>query len=90
MLCALNAYEWEGVCDINYDNLNVIGLGKDQMKRIVSELVLTGDVENITVNGFCSRYKIITKLQCPDFIFNDKLTIGNKEVLMTALDKLES
>ena len=90
MLCALNAYEWEGVCDINYDNLNVIGIGKDQMKRIVSELTLTRDVENITVNGFCSRYKIITKLQCPDFIFDDKLTIGNKEVLMTALDKLES
>ena len=90
MLCALNAYEYEGVCDINYDNLNVIGIGKDQMKRIVSELILIGDVENITVNGFCSRYKILTKMQCPDFIFNDKLTIGNKEVLMIALEKLES
>lgn len=90
MLCVLNAYEYEGVCDINYDNLNVIGIGKDQMKRIVSELMLTGDIENITVNGFCSRYKILTKLQCPNFIFDDKLTIGNKEVLMTALDKLKS
>ena len=90
MLRVLNAYDREGVCNMNYNTLEGVGIGKDQMKRLVGELVLTGDIEDLTVKGFCSRYKIITKVECPDFIFRTDLTVGNKEILLLALTKLDS
>lgn len=90
MLCILNAYERDGIADINFDNLSPSGIGKDSMKNYINQLIESKDIENLSAKGYYPRYKIITKIPCPNFMFDDSLTIGNKVVLMESIDKLKS
>jgi hypothetical protein len=90
VLMALSAYTYDNVCDINIDNIKSTGLGKDSIRKITQKLELEGVIEIQTKNGFYPRFKMNTVLNCPKFLFDEILTLGNKETLVLALDKLDN
>ena len=89
MLCIINAYEKDGVADINFDNLKCVGAGKDRMRRILNQLEVEGSVKNLSRNGFFPRYEVLVKVECPNFLFDETLTFGDKEIMMLALEKIK-
>lgn len=90
MLCVLNAYEKNGIADINFDNLSDIGIGRDSMRKYICQLEDDKAIKNLSVHGHFPRYKIFTKIECPEFLFDKSLSIGNKVVLMESIGSITS
>lgn len=78
---AICAYEHDGVANFSLKNLEFYG--RDcTIRTNIKELVDEGLVENITINGLYSRYKIFNSLDCPKFIFNINFSLSYKTVLL--------
>lgn len=90
LFLALCAYTYDSVCNINFDNIKSSGLGKDSIRKITQHLEEEGYIINTHVSGFFPRYTILKEQECPSFIFDETLTLGNKEVLIKAINTLDS
>jgi hypothetical protein len=54
------------------------------LSRCLKELEGEGRILNITVNGFYPRYRINNPVECPEYIYDERLTIGDKFKLLKA------
>lgn len=86
-MCAFHDGEYS---HFSLDNLATIGISRDGLARIIKEICTTSNVKDITVPGFFKRMQIDNPEPCPDFIFNENLTVGMKELLVDCYDKLKS
>ena len=90
MLCVLNAYEKESIANINFENLAGVNLSREKMRKYINMLVEEGHVINLSKNGFFPKYQILTKVECPNFLFDKTLQFNNKLTLMYAMKALKS
>lgn len=79
---ALCAYEEDGIADFSIKEMSRCGISDRKIGSILGEMVNNGLIENKTKSGYYSRYKIKYTDKCPDYIYNDKLTVGNKYFLL--------
>lgn len=78
---AILAYEEDGEANFSVQDLTKIGLGDTSIRNSLKEMCNQGIIENKTVNGYYSRYKLNYTGVCPKFIY-DKLTNGQKDFLI--------
>lgn len=81
ILRAISSFCGEGdIANFTYSNMNAI-CKNDAFKEYIKPLIEDKLIENLTTPGYCSRFKVNTKLECPDFLFK-KLTIQTKEYML--------
>lgn len=85
---AVNAFYDGEYANFSTKNLTGCGIGEQKIQYHLKELCKEGELENCTVNGFYSRYKIISPTSCPNFIFDDNITSGQKLFLVRCMDNL--
>lgn len=85
---AVNAFYDRKYANFSTKNLAACGIGEKKIQYYLKELCKDKELENNTVNGFYSRYKVVNLDNCPDFIFDDNLTTGQKLFLITCMEKL--
>lgn len=78
---AILAYEENGEANFSVTDLVKIGLGNTSIRNTLKEMCNRGLIENRTVNGYYSRYKLNYTGTCPKFIYDD-LTNGQKDFLI--------
>lgn len=85
---AVNAFYDGEYANFSTKNLAECGIGEQKIQYHLKELCKEGELENHTVNGFYSRYKVISPEACPNFIFDDTLTPGQKLFLIKCMNNL--
>lgn len=85
-LCAF--IEEDGLSHCSLQNFKALHLGDKKMKKTINILKKDGRIIDHTVNGFYRRYEIINPEDCPDFIFNERLTVTNKLFILYCLNNL--
>lgn len=81
MLMILSAYSVNGIANFNIKDLEVY-CSHNVVTRILTELEELGEIECLSKNGYLPRYKINSVLECPNYLFNTKLTLGDKTTLL--------
>lgn len=90
VLRVLNSYEKDGIADITRKELIRCTFSKNVFPRILKSLEASKDIENITQQGLCLRYKILTKLECPKFLLMEDFSVTMKKYLLLGYNKLEN
>ena len=89
VLLAINAYEQNGEANFSLKELTTTGLGRHSIQEIIKKLETDKILEKQTINGCYYKYKINTILQCPNFIFDERLQLKQKEILVKCMDVLK-
>lgn len=84
-VCAFHDGEF---AHFSLDNLSECGISKNSLAKTLKDLCTEGRLINRTEQGFYSRYEIPNKIECPDFVFNKHLTVGQKEFLLECYNTL--
>ena len=82
VLRVLNSYEQDGVADVTRRDLIKLTFSKNVLPRILKNLEILKDIENITKQGLCLRYNILTKLDCPEFLLLENISVTMKKYLL--------
>lgn len=85
---AVNAFYDGEYANFSTKNLAECGIGEKKVQYHLKELCKENELENCTINGFYSRYKIASPTTCPNFIFDDSITPGQKLFLIRCMDNL--
>ena len=85
---AVNAFYDGEYANFSTKNLAECGIGEKKVQYHLKELCTENELENCTVNGFYSRYKIASPTVCPNFIFDDSITPGQKLFLIRCMNTL--
>ena len=86
VLYKLNAFlEDDGYAHFSLDNLKFVGMGDGTLSDILKHLQEIGEITNCTVNGFYNRFKITNPVECPNYVCDDSLTLGNKIFIYNCL-----
>ena len=89
LFAIINAYKGKedlahfSTCELN----KKFGISKNNIPKMLKELVDLNYVENHTINGFYNRYKILKDYPCPNFILNEKLTNAQKGFLLRCIEQ---
>ena len=89
LFAIINAYKGKedlahfSTCELN----KKFGISKNDIPKMLKELVDLNYVENHTINGFYNRYKILKDYPCPNFILNEKLTNAQKGFLLRCIEQ---
>ena len=89
LLAIINAYKGED----GYSHFSSVeitrkfGIAQKNIPTMLKELVELKCIENYTTNGFYNRYKILTHLECPDFILDEKLNNSQKSFLLRCVEQ---
>jgi hypothetical protein len=79
---ALCAFEQGGISDFRYSDIPLFKEGV--LGRKLKELEDEGKIKNITINGYYPRYEIYSPVECPAYIFDNRLTVSDKYKLHLA------
>ena len=85
---ALCAYEKDGIADFSIKEMSKCGISDRKIGSVLGEMTSSGLIVNKTKLGYYSRYELNYVDKCPDYIYNNKLTIGNKYFLLELSRKL--
>lgn len=85
---AILAYEENGEVNFSVKDIQKTGLGDLSIRNALKELCNQNLVENKTINGYYSRYKLNYSGTCPSFIYTD-LTVGQKDFLLRVNEVLD-
>lgn len=85
---AVNAFYDGEYANFSTKNLAECGIGEKKIQYHLKELCKENELENCTVNGFYSRYKITSPTVCPNFIFDDNITPGQRLFLIRCMNNL--
>ena len=81
-LLAVNAYFNGEYANFSKKDICKCGISDNTITKLLKELCESGDLENCTIPGYYARYKIKNPTKCPDFIFKDNLTQGDKLLIL--------
>ncbi len=86
----INAFidENDGYSNFTKDNIVECGISHNLVKKYTTILETNGDIINCTINGYCPRYKVVTKLPCYKFLIGKELTMDQKIFILQVMDKL--
>lgn len=85
---AILAYEEDGEANFSIQDIQKTGLGELSIRNSLKELCNQKLIENKTVSGYYSRYKLNYSGTCPSFIYSD-LTAGQKDFLLRVNEVLQ-
>lgn len=83
---AINAFYDGEYANFSKSMISRCGVGELGITKSLKQLVEDGLIINKTKNGFYYRVKIVNPIKCPKFIFDDTLTIGDKDNLIKCLE----
>lgn len=82
ILCVISAFiESDGYAHFIYENLNPISKN-EFFKTGIKELNDLSFIDDVSSNGYAKKIKVNKILQCPDFIWNEKISTHLKEYLI--------
>lgn len=80
----------DGYSHFSVANLSECGIGKEALVKILQRLEENNLIENYTVNGFFKRYKIKNYEECPEVVFDSRLSFGPKSFILDCYYNLKS
>lgn len=81
-LYAINAFYDGTYANFSKYDFMKCGIGENTVVKTLKELCEDGLIEKHTKNGFYPRYTILNPEPCPEFIFNNTLTISDKLLIL--------
>lgn len=82
VLLAVNAYFDGEYANFSKKEICKCGVSDNTITKVLKDLCVSGDIENCTIPGYYARYKIKNPTKCPDFIFKEGLTQGDKLLIL--------
>lgn len=89
LLAVINAYEENGEfshfsgAELNHK----FGFATKNIPQMLKDLVDLKYIENHTINGFYNRYKILKRIDCPEFILDNRLSNSQKDFLLRCIEQ---
>lgn len=85
-LCAFYDGEYS---HFSLQNLNQSHIGIKNIQKALKRLVLDNKIENCTINGYYNRYKIKSYIDCPSYIFDERLSIPSKLFILDYVSTID-
>lgn len=79
---AILAFESNGYANFSVKELAKCSIGEKKIQSILRDLEDQKLIENNTVNGYYSRYKLNYSGTCPDYLFDDRFPFGIKSFIL--------
>lgn len=90
ILRVLNCFESNGYSIISYKMLTQYGFSREFIKDNIKYLVDNNKIEDVSINGYYPKYKILEKLDCYEFLLDKELPYQLKILLCRLKLKLNS
>ena len=83
---AINAFYDGEYANFSKSMISRCGVGEIGITKSIKQLVEDNVIENKTKNGFYYRLILKNPIKCPKFIFDETLTVGDKDNLIKCLE----